>query len=108
MQNARGFRSSTYMMLALSMALVCGLTVSTVALDAPAQQPVWIACKNAQTTAEKISACSRAIELSKVGAVLERAYLRRGNAYLEQNMYTQAIGDFTKLIAIRPGVAGYY
>jgi tetratricopeptide (TPR) repeat protein len=66
------------------------------------------ACKTAQNAETKISLCTQAISKLRDPSQLERAYLRRGNAYMEQQQFAAAVSDFTKIIALHPGVAGYY
>jgi S1-C subfamily serine protease len=66
------------------------------------------ACLRANSASEKIELCSLVIRHSRQARQLERAYLRRGNAYAEVNRFADAISDFTSLIQINPTVAGFY
>ncbi|MGN8118083.1 caspase family protein [Labrys sp. 22185] len=84
------------------------MTLTVGRSSAIAQQAAWSDCKSAQNAEAKISACSRAISTLRDKSQLERAYLRRGNAYMEQRQFALAVSDFTKIIALHPGVAGYY
>ncbi len=65
-------------------------------------------CKRARQADEKLRACSRAIADTRDRAQLERLYLRRGNAYMDLKLYADAKQDFSRLIALNPGVAGYF
>jgi S1-C subfamily serine protease len=66
------------------------------------------ACLRANSTSEKIELCSLVIRHSRRTRQLERAYLRRGNAYAEANRFADAVDDFNSLIRLNPTVAGYY
>jgi tetratricopeptide (TPR) repeat protein len=66
------------------------------------------ACVRANSASEKIELCSLVIRHSRQARQLERAYLRRGNAYIEVNRFADAVSDFTSLIQINPTVAGYH
>jgi len=85
-------------------ALHCLLAVT----PALAQRDTWGPCRDAPTPEQKIVACSETIARPKTPAFLERAYLRRGNAYIATNNFAAAVVDFTKLIALKPRVSGYY
>lgn len=65
-------------------------------------------CRRARSAAEKIDLCSRAIALDRRSNSLERAFLRRGNAYVEIGDHRRAADDFSSVIAINPRVAGYF
>jgi S1-C subfamily serine protease len=65
-------------------------------------------CMKAKTPFEKIERCSAVIQYSKKPKLLERAYLRRGNAYMETNNFSDAASDFSTVIRINPTIAGYY
>lgn len=65
-------------------------------------------CLRANFAYEKIELCSLVIRHSRQARQLERAYLRRGNAYAEINRFADAASDFSSLIQINPTVAGYY
>jgi tetratricopeptide (TPR) repeat protein len=62
----------------------------------------------ANSAPEKIELCSLVIRHSSQARRLERAHLRRGNAYAEVNRFADAVNDFNSLIRINPAVAGYY
>lgn len=66
------------------------------------------ACLGANSAPEKIERCSLVIRHSRRVRQLERAYLRRGNAYAEVGRFADALSDFNALIQINPKVAGYY
>lgn len=66
------------------------------------------ACLGAKSPFEKIDLCSLVIRDSRNARNLERAYLRRGNAYVELSRFADAVADFTSLIRINSKVAGYY
>ena len=65
-------------------------------------------CIKAQSAFQKVERCSAAIATSRDRKRLERAYLRRGNAFIELNRFADAVDDFSELIRINPNVAGYY
>ena len=65
-------------------------------------------CLKAETAIEKIEQCSTVLSHSRQRNQLERAYLRRGNAFVELNWFADAVNDFTALIRLNPRVAGYY
>ena len=65
-------------------------------------------CLKAETAIEKIERCSTVLSHSRQRNQLERAYLRRGNAYVEMSRFADAVNDFTALIHLNPRVAGYY
>lgn len=66
------------------------------------------ACVRANSASKKIELCSLVIRHSRQARQLERAYLRRGNAYTEVNRFADAVNDFNSLVHINPKVAGYY
>lgn len=80
------------------------------ALEQPAasEQPGWPACRDARTPGDRITACSRALPNLSSEALVERALLRLGNAYAEADMAAQAVTVYSRLIVMRPGVAGYW
>jgi S1-C subfamily serine protease len=84
--------------------ILIGLTVSASASHADE----FGACLKANGASEKIERCSLVIRHSRQAWQLERAYLRRGNAYAELNRFADAVTDFTSLIRLNPTVAGYY
>ena len=65
-------------------------------------------CRKAKDANEKIATCTAAIRVTNDRRLLERFFLRRGNAYVEAGRYSEAIEDFSNLIKINPRVAGYY
>ena len=65
-------------------------------------------CKHARQADEKLRACSQAISRTNDRGQLEHLYLRRGNAYMELKLYADAKQDFSRLIEINPGIAGYF
>ena len=65
-------------------------------------------CLKAETAIEKIEQCSTVLSHSRQRNQLERAYLRRGNAFVELNRFADAVNNFTALIRLNPRVAGYY
>jgi tetratricopeptide (TPR) repeat protein len=89
---------------AIGFAIVIGHVVSSSTSSANE----FSACLRANSASEKIELCSLVIRHSKQARQLERAYLRRGNAYTEVNRFADAVRDFTALIRINPTVAGYY
>jgi tetratricopeptide (TPR) repeat protein len=62
------------------------------------------ACLRANSASERIELCSLVIRHSRQARQIERAYLRRGNAYAELNRFAEAVSDFTALIQINPTV----
>lgn len=65
-------------------------------------------CRRSKTASDKIEFCSRAIAVNRRSDILERAYLRRGNAFVELGNHQRAVDDFSALIAINPRIAGYF
>ena len=65
-------------------------------------------CRRAQSATEKVAFCTQAIAEFRRQDVLERAYLRRGNAFVELNDYARAADDFTALIQLNSHTAGYF
>lgn len=74
---------------------------------AHAQQNAYSLCRAAQTSEQKISACSAALNSRLNADQLERILLRRGNAFVELGQMHSAIADFSRLIEMKPYVAGY-
>ena len=66
------------------------------------------ACVNAKTAFDRIDRCSAVILHSRRAAQLGRAYLRRGNAYVEVGRFAEAVSDYSALIQLNPTIAGYY
>lgn len=65
-------------------------------------------CMKAKMATEKIALCSVAISNTRDRRRLERAHLRRGNAYMEVSRFTEAVSDFSATIGLNPDVAGYF
>ncbi len=65
-------------------------------------------CKRAKAAIDKINLCSAAIPELRQKERLERALLRRGNAFMETRQFEAAANDFTSIIKLNPKVAGYY
>lgn len=78
-----------------------------ISIDQAVADPI-AACRRAQTAAEKVDLCSRAIALDSRSRSRERAYLRRGNAFVELGQFQSAVDDFSALISINRRVAGYF
>lgn len=89
-----------------------GLSICTAALVASAHaepsRSTLQQCWKAKQALDKIERCSNVIKQSTSPKVLERAYLRRGNAYMEISRFSEAVNDFTAVIGFNPRVAGYY
>lgn len=75
---------------------------------AAAQQSGWPECRDARSAQDRIVTCSRAIGVVRDKRLLERIYLRRGNANSELGQWQSAVADFTELVRMNPSVAGYY
>ena len=88
----------------IRLAVLIGLLISS----STSQADEYSACLRANSASDKIELCSLVIRHSRQARQLERAYLRRGNAYAEVNRFADAVSDFTSLIQINPKVAGYY
>jgi tetratricopeptide (TPR) repeat protein len=86
------------------LAILIGLTV----LPSASHADEFSACLKANSPSEKIERCSLVIRHSRQARQLERAYLRRGNAYAGVGRFAEAVSDFNRLIKINPTVAGYY
>jgi S1-C subfamily serine protease len=82
--------------------------VGPLALGSLANSDPYDLCVKAKTAFEKIEQCTKVILHSRRPKQLERAYLRRGNAYMEIDDFRDAVNDFTAVIRINPAVAGYY
>lgn len=68
----------------------------------------YAACRNASSAEQKIADCSAVIAHPIDRRALERAHLRRGNAYMEVGAFAAAVRDFSALIRINDRVAGYF
>jgi S1-C subfamily serine protease len=90
--------------LSIGLAIFIGPLVSASTSHAEA----FSACLRAKIAFEKIERCSVVIRHSRRAGQLERAYLKRGNAYVEINRFADAVNDFTSVIKINPTIAGYY
>jgi S1-C subfamily serine protease len=84
------------------------ILVGVLAPGSMAQADALHACLSANGAFEKIDTCSVVIRGSRQREKLERAFLRRGNAYVEVGRFGDAVNDFSALIRINPRVAGYY
>jgi tetratricopeptide (TPR) repeat protein len=78
------------------------------AAGANAREDAFVKCKRAQGALEKIEMCSVVILKSKDPKILERAFNRRGLAYMEVNEFGAAVSDFTALVQLNPKIAGYF
>ena len=87
---------------------VSGAIILLSVSPAGAQQAGWPACRDARSPGDRIAACSRALPAISSPALLERAFLRLGNAYLEADMAGEAAAAFSRLLALNPRVAGYW
>ena len=65
-------------------------------------------CGKSKDPAAKVEYCSAVISQSSNRRFLERAFDRRGLAYMELNRYAEAANDFTAVIRLNPRIAGYY
>lgn len=65
-------------------------------------------CVGAAMAEEKIARCGEAIRSEGDPRRLERAYLRRGNAFAESGRFAEAVEDFSALVRLNPAIAGYY
>ena len=65
-------------------------------------------CFRSKLAIEKIAACGYAIPRTSDFKILERLFLRRGNALVELDRNAEAISDFSELLRLAPRVAGYY
>lgn len=67
-----------------------------------------IECRNATAPADKIKQCSAVISQSADPKIRERAFNRRGLAYMELKRFPEAVSDFTAVIRLNPKIAGYF
>jgi S1-C subfamily serine protease len=65
-------------------------------------------CGKSKEPAVKVEHCSVVISQSSDGKILERAFNRRGLAYMDLNRFAEAANDFTSVIRLNPRIAGYY
>ncbi|MGH6796724.1 MAG: trypsin-like peptidase domain-containing protein [Methylocella sp.] len=65
-------------------------------------------CWKAKQATDKIQYCSVVVLHSSNPRALERAFNRRGLAYMEVNRFADAASDFTAVIRLNPKIAGYY
>ena len=65
-------------------------------------------CGKSKVQAEKIEYCSIVISRSSDRKILERAFNRRGLAYMDLQRFAEAAKDFTEVIKINPRIAGYF
>jgi tetratricopeptide (TPR) repeat protein len=65
-------------------------------------------CGNSKVQAEKIKYCSVVISRSSDRKILERAFNRRGLAYMDLQRFVEAAKDFTEVIKLNPRIAGYF
>jgi tetratricopeptide (TPR) repeat protein len=75
---------------------------------ASSQDHAWPSCRDAKSAPQKVEACSRVIPGLRDRKLAERAYLRRGLAFVELRQFDQAIQDFDALIRLNGQVAGYF
>lgn len=89
-------------------ALLATFALELLSLSPAAAGDAASQCRRARQANEKLQFCSQAIAQTNDPTMLERLYLRRGNAFMELKLFAEAKKDFTSLIAINPGVAGYF
>jgi hypothetical protein len=65
-------------------------------------------CGKSKEPAVKVDHCSVVISQSSDRRILERAFNRRGLAYMDLNRFAEAANDFTSVIRLNPRIAGYY
>jgi len=65
-------------------------------------------CGKSKVQAEKIEYCSFVISRSSDRNILERAFNRRGLAYMDLQRFAEAARDFTEVIKLNPRIAGYF
>ncbi len=65
-------------------------------------------CGKSKLQAEKIEYCSFVISRSSDRKILERAFNRRGLAYMDLQKFAEAAKDFTEVIKLNPRIAGYF
>ncbi len=65
-------------------------------------------CGKSTEPAVKVDHCSVVISQSSDRRILERAFNRRGLAYMGLNRFAEAANDFTVVIRLNPRIAGYY
>ncbi len=65
-------------------------------------------CQKGSGASEQIVSCTQVINQSSNDDILEKAYNRRGLAYMKLGNYPSAIEDFNKVINLNPKIAGYY
>jgi len=90
-----------------SLALLA-IAAATSAVAAQTERAILNECIRASTPNQKIEKCSLALMQSNNSGMKERAFLRRGNAFMSLNRYDDAIRDFSSLIELNPKVAGYF
>ena len=66
------------------------------------------ACRNSKEPAVKVDHCTRVISQSSDRKILERAFNRRGLAYMDLKQFGEAAKDFTEVIRLNPRIAGYF
>jgi S1-C subfamily serine protease len=64
-------------------------------------------CLRATAAIDKTTFCSIVIDRPANRKQAERAFLRRGNAFMELRQFSAAAADFNTLIKLAPSIAGY-
>lgn len=83
------------------------LTIFALTIHSP-ESAAGDVCRSSKSAVEKIQRCSIVIISATSASQLERALLRRGNAFMELARYSDAVQDFTRLIGLNNRIAGYY
>jgi tetratricopeptide (TPR) repeat protein len=65
-------------------------------------------CRNSKEPAVKIVQFTVVISQSTEPKIRERAFDKRGLAYMASNRFSEAASDFTAVIRLNPRIAGYY
>lgn len=65
-------------------------------------------CLRASSASAKVEFCSTVISHPADRRQMERALLRRGNAFMELRQFSDAVADFRLLLKVNPAIAGYH
>ncbi len=89
---------------------VCAATIliSMSMVSAAICDDLWALCGSAKEPLRRLDYCTQLIRTAKGVKFAERGFLGRGNANVALGNFSDAIDDFTRLIAINPHIAGYF
>jgi S1-C subfamily serine protease len=83
---------------------LAGVVFSCTAASASA----YTDCLRASSANTRIELCSIVISHPVDRKQIERALLRRGNAFMELRQFSNAVADFRLLLKVNPSIAGYH